>query len=154
MDRLSNLVSVLTVQVFKDEWAMRKGGITSAPSAPLLPLDSSPALPLPHSNSVFSNKYSNSFPHHNMTPFSHVQSSTFPVSQPLISSSQMNVLQMREPHQWRYPLVETWNLSPEHKNPFISDFSVSSTQQQAYMKNLLISGTRTLDANRFVYQPQ
>ncbi|XP_021924815.1 zinc transporter 6-A-like isoform X3 [Zootermopsis nevadensis] len=153
VDRLSNLVSVLTVQVFKDEWAVRKGGITSAPSAPLLPLlNSSSALALPQSSS--SNQNGSSFPYHSMAPVSYVQSSTFPVNHTLSLSSQENVPQMREPPQWRSSLVETVNVSVQHKNPFLSDFSVPSMQQQAYMNNLLISGTRTLDANRFMYQPR
>jgi hypothetical protein len=155
VDRLSNLVSVLTVQVFKDEWAVRKGGITSTPSAPLLPLlNSSLALPLPQSSSISSNQNGSSFPYHNMAPFSNVQSSTFPINHALSLSSQENTPQIREPPQWRNSSVETLNVSAQHKNPFLSDFSVPSVQQQAYMNNLLISGTRTLDANRFMYQPR
>jgi hypothetical protein len=61
---------------------------------------------------------------------------------------------MREPSQGRYPLAETWNVSPQHKKPFLPDFPVSSVQNQVYINNLLISGTRTLDANRFAYQPR
>lgn len=154
VDRLSNLVSVLTVQVFKDEWTVRKGGFT-APSAQLLPLpSSSPALPLPHSNSVSSNQNGNSFPYHNRVPFSYTHSSALPVSHPLSTSSQINVPQMSEPLQWRYPLAATWDVSPQHENPFLPDFSVSSVQHQAYINNLLICGTRTLDSNRFAYQPR
>jgi hypothetical protein len=61
---------------------------------------------------------------------------------------------MREPPQWRSSLVETSDVSSQQKKTFLPNFSVSSVQQQAYMNNLLISGTRTLDANRFMYQPQ
>lgn len=155
VDRLSNLVSVLTVQIFKDEWAVRKGGITSTPSAPLLPLlNSSLALPLPQSSSVSSNQNGSSFLYHNMAPVSYVQSSRFPVNNALPLSSQENVPQMGDPPQWRNSLVETLNVSSQHKNLFLSDFSVPSMQQQAYMNNLLISGSRTLDANRFMYQPR
>jgi hypothetical protein len=154
VDRLSNLVSVLTVQVFKDEWTVRKGGITT-PSAELLPLpSSSAALPPPHNSSFSSNQNGNSFPYHNRVPFSYTQSSALPVSHPLAFSTQINAPQMREPSQWRYPLTQAWNVSPQHKNPFLPDFSVSSVQHQTYINNLLICGTRTLDADRFAYQPR
>jgi hypothetical protein len=154
VDRLSNLVSVLTVQVFKDEWTVRKGGITT-PSAQLLPLSSSsPALPPSHSNSVSSNQNGNSFPYHNRAPFSYTHSSALTVSHPLSTSAQINVPQMSEPLQWRYPVAEICVVSPQHENPFLPDFSVSSVQHQAYINNLLICGTRTLDANRFAYQPR
>ena len=155
MDRLSNLVSVLTVQVFKDEWAMRKGGIISTPSAPFLPLlNTSTSLPLPCSNSVSSNQNGSAFPYHNMALFPHAQSNTLPLTHPLTSCAQVNVPEMTEPSQWAYPVGKAWNLSNQHKNPISSDFPVSSLQQKAYVNNLLISGTRTLDANRFAYQPR
>jgi hypothetical protein len=152
VDRLSNLVSVLTVQVFKDEWTVRSGGITTP--AQLLPFPtSSPAPALPHSNSVSSNQNGNSFSYLDRVPFSYTQNSTLPVSHPM-SSAQVNVPQMSEPSQRRYPLAETWNVSPQHKNTFLPDFSVPSVQHQAYINNILICGTRTLDANRFAYQPR
>lgn len=155
VDRLSNLVSVLTVQVFKDEWAMRKGGIIPTPSAPLLPiLNTSAALALPYNNSVSSNQNGIAFPYHSMGPFLHAQSSTLPVSHPLTSSTQVNDPQMREPSQCKYPVREAWDVSPQHKNPIPSDCSVSSLQQKAYVNNILISGTRTLVANRSAYHPR
>ncbi|GFG36945.1 hypothetical protein Cfor_05377 [Coptotermes formosanus] len=155
VDRLSNLVSVLTVQVFKDEWAMRKGGIVSTPLTPLLPvLSTSTAVSLPYNSSASSNQNGSVLPYHSMGPSSHAQSSTLPLSHVLTSSTQVNVSQMREPSQCRYPVGEAWDLSSQHKNPIPSEFSVSSLQQKAYMNNLLISGTRTLDANRFAYHPR
>lgn len=155
VDRLSNLVSVLTVQVFKDEWAMRKGGITAAPSVSLLPFPSSSStLPLQQNSCISSTQNGSYFRYHNVAPFSHIQSSTFPVNHALSMSSQENVQHMREPPQWRSSLVETSDVSSQQKKTFLPNFSVSSVQQQAYMNNLLISGTRTLDANRFMYQPQ
>ena len=154
VDRLSNLVSVLTVQVFKDEWAMRKGGIIPTPSAPLLPLlNTSTALALPYYNSVSSNQNGSAFSHHSMGPFFHAQSSTLPVSHPLTSSTQVNDPQMREPSQCEYPVGEAWDLYPQHKSPIPSDGSVSSLQQKAYVNNILISGTSTLVGNRSAYQP-
>jgi hypothetical protein len=144
---------VLTVQVFKDEWTVRTGGITTP--AQLLPLpSSSPALALPHSNSISSSQNGDSFPYHNSIPVSYTQNSTLPVSHPLSSSTQVNVPQMSESSQWRYQMEETWNVSPQNKNTFLPDFSVPSVQHQAYLNNLLICGTRTLDANRFAYQPR
>jgi hypothetical protein len=148
-------VSVLTVQVFKDEWAMRKGGIVSTPLTPLLPvLSTSTAVSLPYNSSASSNQNGSVLPYHSMGPSSHAQSSTLPLSHVLTSSTQVNVSQMREPSQCRYPVGEAWDLSSQHKNPIPSEFSVSSLQQKAYMNNLLISGTRTLDANRFAYHPR
>ena len=155
VDRLSNLVSVLTVQVFKDEWAMRKGGILPTPSVPLLPLlNTSTALTLPCNNSVYSNHNGSAFPCHSLGPFFHAQSSTLPVSQLLTSSTQVNDPQMREQSQCKYPVGEAWDLSPQHKNPIPSDCSVSSLQRNAYVNNILISGTRTLVANRSAYHPR
>ena len=155
VDRLSNLVSVLTVQVFKDEWTMRKGGIIPTPSAPLLPLlNTSAALALPYNHSVSSNQNGSAFPYHSMGPFLHAQSSTLPVSQLLTSSTQVNDPQMREPSQCKCPVGGAWDLSPQHKNPIPSDCSVSSLQQKAYVNNILISGTRTLVANRSAYHPR
>lgn len=155
VDRLSNLVSVLTVQVFKDEWAMRKGGIIPTPSAPLLPLlNTSAALTLPYNNSVSSNQNGSAFTYHSMGPFFHAQSSTLPVSHQLTSSTQVNDPHMREPSQCKYPVGEAWDLSSQHKNPVPSDYSVPSLQQKVYVNNILISGTRTLVANRSAYHPR
>jgi len=134
---------------------MRKGGIIPTPSAPLLPLlNTSTALTLPYNNSVSSNQNGIAFPYHSMGPFFHAQSSTLPVSHTLTSSTQVNDPQMREPSQCKYPVGEAWDLSPQHKNPIPSDCSVSSLQQKAYVNNILISGTRTLVANRSAYHPR
>jgi hypothetical protein len=146
------MVSVLTVQVFKDEWAMRKGSITTPAQLLSLP-SSSTALAPPQSDSVSSSQNDNSFPYHNRVPLSYTHNSTPPVSYPLSTSTQVNIPQMAEPSQWRYPLAESWNFSPQHKHPFLPDVSVSSVQHQAYINNLLLCGTRTLDTKRFAYQP-
>lgn len=128
---------------------MRKGGLIPTPSAPLLPLlNTSTALTLPYSNSVSSNQNGSAFPYHSMGPFFHAQSSTLP------SSTQLNDPQMRELSKGKYPVGEAWDLSPQHKNPIPSDCSVSSLQQKAHVNNILISGTRTLVANRSLYHPQ
>lgn len=134
---------------------MRKGGIIPTPSAPLLPLlNTSAALALPYNHSVSSNQNGSAFPYHSMGPFLHAQSSTLPVSQLLTSSTQVNDPQMREPSQCKCPVGGAWDLSPQHKNPIPSDCSVSSLQQKAYVNNILISGTRTLVANRSAYHPR
>ncbi|XP_069704528.1 zinc transporter 6-like isoform X2 [Periplaneta americana] len=187
VDRLSNLVSVLTVQVFKDDWILRKSGVTSTvphPSAPLLPfLNSSPSVTLNISpsnvsslstpvSSVISNRSAqngNSVPYRNVANAHSnlLQSNTttpgYPASnEPNESSgsmiySQVKKSQVREKalrSSWMYPTVESFRHPNQHTNSFHPDFSVPSMQQQTHMNNLLISGTRTLDANKFAYQPQ
>lgn len=134
---------------------MRKGGVIATPSAPLLPLlNTSAALALPYNNSISSNQNGSAFPYHSMGPFFHAQSSTLPVSHPLTSSTQLNDPRMREPSQCNYPPGGALDLSLQHKNPIPSDCSVSSLQQKAYVNNILISGTRTLVANRSAYHPR
>ncbi|PSN39912.1 Zinc transporter 6 [Blattella germanica] len=170
VDRLSNLVSVLTVQVFKDDWAIRKTGIThSLPntSSTLLPLMnsnpstlSSSGLPISSSNSSFQN--GNSFPHYSSVSFSQVQSNTYTTSNSTNNYSRnLETIQSKigashssQGGSWRHPAAEPHQVSIQGKNPFLQDFPAPLVQNPVHMNNLLISGTRTLDENQFAYHPR
>ncbi|XP_063221353.1 zinc transporter 6-like isoform X2 [Bacillus rossius redtenbacheri] len=175
VDRLSNLVSVLTVQVFKDEWTYRQG-IIPQPTATSL-ASSSTTEPL-LKKSVASNNvapvpsYQQSLeppvPSHatvslslspSVTNSVHTHASSFGHQQPrpqlpvsrqsplaLATSPGFQSFHNHSSHRNYSPDSHRWN------NPY--DPVHSTTFPQDHRNNLLISGTRTLDAEKFFYQPR
>ena len=164
VDRLSNLVSVLTVQVFKDDWAMRKAGTVPHASThiPLLNSTSSASiLPICNASSLVHN--GNIIPHYSVASFSQTPLNSFPAGNPKTVirmqtvNPVVNAIQSQK-NYWRQPLADSHHIPVTSKNLFLPDFSTPSVEQkqtqQIYANNLLISGTRTLDANQFAYHPR
>ncbi|KAJ9577654.1 hypothetical protein L9F63_005734 [Diploptera punctata] len=178
VDRLSNLVSVLTVQVFKDDWTMRKASsVPHASTQHLTPFNNTPSLSpnipftnstlLPLSNANSSN--GNIFPHHSMTPVTQTKLHSFPNNSLMVipnsgvsvqtSSAVANTVPNSSSiprNYWRQPMVDSHHIPAQNKNVFFPEFSTPNIQQQKqiYANNLLISGTRTLDENQFTHHPR
>ncbi|CAG2066773.1 unnamed protein product, partial [Timema podura] len=209
VDRLSNLVAVLSVQVFKDDWTYRRGGALQTTCAPL-PVKSAavsvnvveanhtppvthyetlgdlyppsstvtslpPSVPLSnnvhtHANSsssyrnkTFSSKlinnsiYSNVYQTTPFRPVPSVENNYFPslpsAVTPNSSASGTFHSQAVVNHgsnAWltnRPVVAPTDSVSPKRVNPFASVPTVSSVQRN----NLLLSGTKTLDADSFSF---
>ncbi|XP_067009778.2 zinc transporter 6 isoform X1 [Anabrus simplex] len=201
VDRLSSVVSVLTVQVFKDEWARR--GVGAIPPLPdhssfvanHTLLQSTPTtvnstmthpvnvIPVLSSDNKWVNSNSRSpigagsgivIPSHSKLPHSGENNTKH-----FISSSVQNLNSIPTPVNnfskvpslsnisFPPPTNNMWyskptdstsvstNIAPQRKNPFLPDFSLPSpTPSRSPQANLLISGTRTLDAERFTYKPR
>nr|CAD7200654.1 unnamed protein product [Timema douglasi] len=205
VDRLSNLVTVLSVQVFKDDWTYRRGGALQPNCAPppvqsaAVPVNvleanhtppvthyetlgdlyppSSTVTSLPpsaslsnnvhthanssssHRNKSLSSKSMNNSMYSNVyqtTPFRPVPSvennylSSLP---PTVTPSSSASGTFQGSNAWftnRPGVAPTDSVSPKRMNPFTAVPTVSSVQRN----NLLLSGTKTLDADSFSFHPR
>nr|CAD7264183.1 unnamed protein product [Timema shepardi] len=206
VDRLSNLVTVLSVQVFKDDWTYRRGGALQPPNCAPLPVQSAavpvnvleanhtppvtryetlgdlyppsstvtslpPSAPLSnnvhthvnssssHRNKSLSSKSINNSVYSNVyqtTPFRPVPSvenhylSSLP---PAVTPSSSGSGTFQGSNAWftnRPAVAPTDSVSPKRMNPFAAVPTVSSVQRN----NLLLSGTKTLDADSFSFHPR
>nr|CAD7429687.1 unnamed protein product [Timema monikensis] len=201
VDRLSNLVTVLSVQVFKDDWTYRRGGALQPTCAPL-PVQSAavpvnvleanhtppvshyetvddlyppsstvtslpPSVPLSnnvhtHANSSSSHRNKSlSSKSINNSMYSNVYQTTHFRPVPSVENNYLSSLPPAVTPSSTFPGSNAWftnrpvvapmdAVSPKRMNPFSAVPTVSSVQRN----NLLLSGTKTLDADSFSFQPR
>nr|CAD7409438.1 unnamed protein product [Timema poppensis] len=206
VDRLSNLVTVLSVQVFKDDWTYRRGGALQPPNCAPLPVQSAavpvnvpeanhtppvtryetlgdlyppsstvtslpPSAPLSnnvhtHANSSSSHRnkslssksinnsmYSNVYQTTPFRPVPSVENNYLSSLPPTVTPSSSVSGTFQGSNAWftnRPAVAPTDSLSPKRMNPFAAVPTVSSVQRN----NLLLSGTKTLDADSFSFHPR